>query len=257
MLNHLRGQRLQKSVLKRAQGKCLAEQDKTPVPHIVLLRGKEWIPAAHSVHLGGKKNGFGLGLPFAKEYLRNHSGVTVGLIPCASGGKRIDLLKKGSNIYRASTGKATRALEMGTIKGVLWHQGESDTVTDERADGYEQKLHQLIADLRADLGIKDLPFIVGNLGELYGIGETRDRATPDKVARIKKIKGILRSLPDKVEYTAFVESTGLTYCDAPKCTHFDKASYIILGKRYAEAYEKLISGRRSQAPRAARPAPSP
>jgi len=72
-------------------GDQLTAEDKTPVPHIVLRRGNGWIPAAHPLHLGGKKNGFGLGLPFAREYLRNHPGVTVGLIPCASGGKRIDL----------------------------------------------------------------------------------------------------------------------------------------------------------------------
>ena len=73
-----------------------------------------------------------------------------------------------------------------TIKGVLWHQGEADTLNDERADSYETKLHQLIADLRADLGIADLPFIVGNLGELYGVGENPD-PDPGKVARVKKI----------------------------------------------------------------------
>ena len=128
-------------------GKELTEEDKTPVPRIVLRRGKGGIPAAHPLHLGGKKNGFGLGLPFAKQYLKNHPGVTVGLVPCASGGKRIDLLKKGSNLYRYAMGKSRLALEQGTIKGILWHQGESDTVTDERADSYEEKLHRLIADV--------------------------------------------------------------------------------------------------------------
>lgn len=221
-------------------GDQLTEEDKTPVPHIVVRRGSGWIPAAHPLHLGGKKNGFGLGLPFAREYLRHHPGLTVGLIPCASGGKRIDLLNRGSNIYRSSLGKTRLALGTGTIKGVLWHQGEADTISDERADSYEVKLHQLIADLRVDLGIEDLPFIAGNLGELYGIGETRDRATPDKVRRIEKIKGILKRVPEEVEHTGSVNSTGLAYCDAPKCTHFDKASYIILGQRYAKAYEELV-----------------
>ena len=163
-------------------GKELTKEDKTPVPHIVLRRGKGWIPAAHPLHLGGKKNGFGLGLPFAEEYLKNHPGVTVGLVPCASGGKRIDLLKKGSNLYRAAMGKSRLALETGTIKGILWHQGESDTVTDERADCYEKKLHQLIADMREDLKTPNLPFIVGDLAQLYGIGENRKvPPAPEKI----------------------------------------------------------------------------
>jgi len=218
-------------------GRELTDEDRTPVPGIVIRRGKGWIPAAHPIHLGGKKNGFGLGLPFAKEYKKHHPNVTVGLVPCASGGKRIDLLKKGSNLYRAAMGKSQLDLEMGTIKGILWHQGESDTVTDERADGYEEKLHQLIADVRADFGIRDLPFIAGDLGQLYGIGENPD-PDPDKVARVGKVRAALRGIPEKVENTALVETTGLTYSDAPKCTHFDKESYIILGQRYAEAYER-------------------
>lgn len=226
-------------------GRELTAEDKTPVPGIVIRRGKGWIPAAHPIHLGGKKNGFGLGLPFAKEYKKYHPGVTVGLVPCASGGKRIDLLKKGSNLYRAAMRKSQLALEMGTVKGVLWHQGESDTVTDERADGYEAKLHQLIADLKADLRIEDLPFIVGNLGELHGVGENPN-PDPGKVARVKKIKGVLRSLPEKVPHTSFVDSNGLDYCDRPKCTHFNKEGYLILGRRYAEAYERLVAGRGRQ-----------
>jgi len=222
-------------------GKELTAEDKTPVPGIVIRRGKGWIPAAHPIHLGGKKNGFGLGLPFAKEYRKRHPGVTVGLVPCASGGKRIDLLKKGSNLYRAALGKSQLALEMGTIEAVLWHQGEADTVTDERADNYEVKLHQLIADVRADLGINDLPFIVGDLGQLYGIGENPN-PDPEKVARVGKVRGVLKSIPDKIKNTGFVETTGLTYSDAPTCTHFDRKSYITLGRRYAEAYVR-IAGR--------------
>jgi hypothetical protein len=219
-------------------GRELTEEDKTPVPGIVIRRGKGWIPAAHPIHLGGKKNGFGLGLPFAKEYKKHHPGVVVGLVPCASGGKRIDLLKKGSNLYRAAMGKSKLALEMGTIKGVLWHQGESDTVTDERADSYEPKLHQLVADVRTDLGIRDLPFIVGDLGQLYGIGEN-SHPDPEKLKRVALVRETLKSLPEKVRNTGFVETTGLTYSDQPKCTHFDKASYITLGQRYARAYQQL------------------
>ena len=235
-------------------GKELTKEDKTPVPHILLRRGKGWIPAAHPLHLGGKKNGFGLGLPFAKEYLKNHPGVTVGLVPCASGGKRIDLLKKGSNLYRAAMGKTRLALAQGTIKAILWHQGESDTVTDERADSYEEKLHQLIADVREDLKAPNLPFIVGDLGQLYGIGENNPNPDPGKVSRIKKIRDALRGVLKKVKNTGVVETKGLTYSDAPKCTHFDKESYIILGKRYCEAYENLMKERKQNKGDSLRPA---
>jgi len=179
------------------KGEHLLPEDKEPVPHIVYIptpttKNFSWKPAAHPLHVRRRRpRSFGLGLPFAKEYIKHHTGVTVGLIPVAFGGHRIDLLKKGSKVYNDAMNKAKFAIEKGTIKGVLWHQGESDTVNDERANSYEAKLHKLIADIRKDLQIDDLPFIVGNLGELYGIGEHGDAATPEKVARIKIIKTVL------------------------------------------------------------------
>ena len=55
------------------------------------------------------------------------------------------------------------ALEAGELKGILWHQGESDA-TDKLADGYEKKLHDLIDRLRRELKAADVPFIAGQLG---------------------------------------------------------------------------------------------
>lgn len=222
------------------KGDHLTEEDTTPVPHIVyiptLAKRFNWKPAAHPLHVRhNRPKSFGPGLPFAKEYLKNHPGVTVGLIPVAKGGARIDILKKGSNIYEDAMKKARFAAEKGTIKGVLWHQGESDC-RDERRKSYEGKLHKLIADVRTDLQIEDLSFIVGNLPEFRFIGKQ-----PEAIKGIKEIMAILRRIPEKVKNTGFVETTGLTACDAPKYSHFDRKSYIILGKRYCEAYKKVVN----------------
>ncbi|MHC4083709.1 MAG: sialate O-acetylesterase [Planctomycetota bacterium] len=227
------------------KGDHLTDEDKTPVPHIVyiptLARRFNWKPAAHPLHVRhNRPKSFGSGLPFAKEYLKNHPGVTVGLIPVAKGGARIDILKKGSNIYEDAIKKARFAAEKGTIKGVLWHQGESDCRLERRVS-YENKLHQLIADIRTDLQIKDLPFIVGNLPEFRVIGKQ-----PEAIKGIKEIMAILRRVPEKVKNTGFVETTGLTACDAPKYSHFDRKSYITLGKRYFEAYKKTIQNKDNQ-----------
>jgi hypothetical protein len=62
-------------------------------------------------------------------------------------------LKKGAEVYADAIRKAHFAMSQGTIKGVLWHQGESDTVRQVDADSYERKLHQLVANLRKDLRI--------------------------------------------------------------------------------------------------------
>jgi len=220
-------------------GKLLPE-DRKPVPHVVKLPTKgavKWQPAAHPLHNRLKSDRFGLGLPFAKKYLKDKPGVTVGLIPVGWGGAAIDKLKKGTPTYTDAMKKAQYAMTQGTIKGVLWHQGESDTVSQAKADSYDQKLQQLAADVRKDLKDDKLPFIVGNLAEFYGTGPGHNK--PDRVKRIDKVRGVLRALPDKVKYTGFVESTD---CSSPDrhMVHFDRKSYIILGTRYAKAYAETV-----------------
>ena len=218
---------------------AMLPEDREPTPFVVRLPTKgdlRWEPAAHPLHNRLRSDRFGLGLPFAVEYLKGKPGVVVGLIPVAWGGAGIDRLKRGTPTYADAVKKARFAATQGVIKGVLWHQGESDTVAQARADAYEQKLHRLIADVREDLANDRLPFIVGNLAEFYGTGKAHSK--PDRVKRIDKIRGVLRSLPDKVENTGFVESTG---CSSPDrhMVHFDRRSYLILGSRYAEVYSEM------------------
>ncbi len=211
-------------------------EDKKPVPHVVKIPTKgdvQWEPAAHPLHNSRQTDRFGLGLTFAKEYLKDKPGVTVGLIPVAVGGAAINALHKGSYVYRRSMVKAEYAIKSGTIKGVLWHQGESDSVNVNLANAYDAKLQQLIEDLRADLDNPKLPFIVGNLGEFYGEGRKEEHQKG-----IKIVKATLRQLPEKVKYTGFVESKGGKSCGRGE-VHFDHESYITLGKRYAEAYSKI------------------
>ena len=225
-------------------GVGLAAGDTQPVPHVLKMRfakeGEEpkWIPGAHPLHprRPNKKNRFGPGLSFAKAYLDDNPGVVVGLVPMAWGGRSIEQLGKGSGIYSDAIRHAKAAMQAGALKGVLWHQGESDTVEQTRTDAYEKRLHRLIEDVRKDLGSPQLPFIVGNLAEFYGTG--KDHKAPDRVARIARIKEILRSLPGKVAHTGFVESTGCSPAAQAK-VHFDRKSCVLMGKRYAKVYAAM------------------
>ena len=227
-------------------GVGLAAGDTQPVPHVLKMRyakeGDEpkWAPGAHPLHprRPNKKNRFGPGLSFAETYVADKPGVVVGLIPMAWGGRSIEQLGKGSGIYSDAIRHTKAAMQAGTLKGVLWHQGESDTVEQTRTDAYEKRLHRLVKDVREDLGNPQLPFIVGNLAEFYGTG--KDHKAPDRVARITKIKEILRSLPKKVPHTGFVESTGCSPAARAK-VHFDRKSCLLMGKRYAKVYADLFA----------------
>jgi len=212
----------------------LLPEDKIPVPHLLQVKSGRplsvtggWFPAAHPLHVRpGRPNSFGLGIPFAIEYMKRNPGITVGLLPCAYGGKRMDLLKEDSGLYRAAIGRCKFAQETGTIKGILWHQGESDAFNEQRAATYEEKLHQLVAAFRKELGLPDLPFIAGEITLKY------PKTNPVQVAN--------RTLPEKVKNTGWVTIEGLTFVDGNKKVHFDRESYIKLGHRYCNTLLKVM-----------------
>jgi hypothetical protein len=120
-------------------------------------------------------------------------------------------------------------MQSGVIKGIIWHQGESDSKP-EQAKAYQAKLEELITKFRRELGDNDLPFVVGTLGDFY-------------VARnpnAKTINEILKRIPLTVKNTACADAAGLT----PKSdlVHFDAKSERELGRRYAELMIKLEHG---------------
>jgi hypothetical protein len=215
--------------------------DEKPIAGALMLRGwkpeeYKWEPARHPIHNRLDSDQFGLGGPFAQAYRDAHPGVTVGLIPVAWGGAPISQLNKGTDAYADAIAKAKLAKEKGVLKGVLWHQGESDTVEPGDAEAYAGRLKKLALDIRSDLGEPDLPFIAGNLAEFYGTGREHDAS--DRVARINQVRAALRDLPNRVSHAAFVESAGLGSHDQNK-VHFDRDSLIVFGRRYAAAYATL------------------
>lgn len=50
------------------------------------------------------------------------------------------------------------------IVGFGWHQGWNDRINQNAVDAYEENLVHLIEDLREDIGVKDLPFVIANSG---------------------------------------------------------------------------------------------
>jgi hypothetical protein len=197
--------------------------DEAPIPRALLLDGKDqWEPASNPLNrhstvrkaLGMQKMGPGYG--FALTMLEKQPGVTLGLVVNARGGSSIAEWKKGTKYYNEAIRRALEAQKTGTLKGILWHQGESDMGA---PAGYLDALKQLIQDLRTDLGHKDLPFVCG---EIHKKGKINDQ-----LMRVGK----------EVAHAACVSAVGLTTQDG---IHFDTASSKELGKRYAEAMLGLV-----------------
>jgi len=216
----------------------MTEADKISHARVLMLdQAGAWVPAADPLHFDKPKAvGVGLSLTFAVAVAAAHPEVTIGLIPCAVGGSPIDSWQPGyfynatqSHPWDDALRRAQIALSAGTLKGILWHQGESDS-TREFAEGYAAKLHALIARMRAGLGAPSVPFIVGQMGRFEGSPWDDYKIQVDRAHR---------ELPEKLARVAFVSAEGLK--DKGDKTHFDTASYRELGRRYADAYLRLVS----------------
>jgi hypothetical protein len=201
------------------RGKPLEEQDKTAHPRVLLFnKDDSWVPAVDPLHFDKPPVvGVGLGLTFAKT-VADAQQMTIGLVPAAVGGSEISAWAKDARQYVGAVGRAKAALKNGTLAGILWHQGESDSDA-AKAALYRAKLDQLVQDLRTDLESPDVPFIVGTLSDsAAGAG-------------VPQINAALRTLPDRVPHTGSALAKGLTMSSDK--IHFDAASYREFGRRYA------------------------
>jgi hypothetical protein len=214
----------------------VAEEDREANPRVLMLgRDGKWVPAVDPMHWDKPAAGVGLGRTFGLEMAKAIPGVTIGLIPCAVGGSPIESWMPGAfdeptktHPWDDAMSRALPALEVGTLKGILWHQGESDS-NEARAPLYEARLHDLIARFRKDLDAPLVPFLAGQLGRFAEVPWNAHREQVDQVHR---------SLPDRVEATAFVSSEGLVHKGDK--VHFDAESYRELGRRYAAVYLKFF-----------------
>ena len=157
------------------------------------------------------------GYGFVQTMRKTKKDIAIGLVVNAKGGTRIEQWAKGTQFYQEAVRRAKEAQKTGTLKGILWHQGEGNGGN---PDGYLQKLETLITDLRTDLGIENLPFVAGQVHELPPINNQ------------------IAQLPETIPYTGFASSEGLKVMDR---WHFDTPSMQKLGQRYAEEMLKIES----------------
>lgn len=210
--------------------------DRKPHPRVLMLtKAGQWAPAADPVHFDKPGMvGVGLGKTFGTLIAEKKPGITVGLIPCAHGGSPISAWQPGQ-YYKPTRGhpwddaikRAGIAMKKGSLKGILWHQGESDSRKG-LAEIYEARLHELIARFRAKLDAPEVPFIAGQMGIF--------KERPWSEAK-KQVDQAHRELPGKIKGAAFVDAKGLAHKGDK--VHFDASSYRELGRRYAGAFFKL------------------
>lgn len=121
------------------------------------------------------------------------------------------------------------------IVGMLWMQGESDTNSELKATHYEANLKELISSYRKEFGIKDLPFVFGQINVLprkFKEGPAIVRKAMEHVANADKNVSLIKTVANK------------PWNDFPKHsdnTHYNTEGQKRLGTAFGEALYKLIN----------------
>lgn len=157
----------------------------------------------------------------------------VGLVVNARGGSSIHEWMKNAEkgYYNEAVKRVKEAMKYGKLKAIIWHQGEADC---HRPAEYRNQIIQLMTDLRKDLGMPDLPVVVGQISQWNW---TKKPHIPEGT---KPFNDMIKELPTLLPNSAYVSSERLTPLKNENDPHFDAASQLILGERYAKEVKKLM-----------------
>ena len=129
-----------------------------------------------------------------------------------------------NNPYQRLVDLAKKAQKDGIIKGVLMHQGESNTGDKDWANKVQNVYDRLLGDLQ--LKPEEVPLLAGEVVQANGKGQC--------IAMNKQIQ----ELPKTLHTAQVISSTGCT--NGPDNLHFDAAGYRELGRRYGEKMLALL-----------------
>lgn len=184
---------------------------------------------------------------FGRAMLANlPANVRIGVINVAVGGCKIELFDKDNyesyvattpnwlknmvkeydgNPYGRLVEMAKLAQKDGVIKGILLHQGESNTNDSLWTKKVKVVYDNLLKDLH--LKAKKVPLIAG------------ETVNADQGGICASMNKIIATLPQTIKNAHVVSSSGCT--DAADNLHFNAAGYRELGKRYAEKMLSILN----------------
>ena len=175
------------------------------------------------------------GLGFAKRMSRK-TGRKILLVVNARGGTTMAQWAKGDGgkgYYEEAVRRTRQAMQYGTLKAILWHQGCGDV---RATDTYMEKLSVFVENLRTDLQA-DVPFIAGELGQWRG--------------HVAGFNTMLHTISEYIPDADWVSSKGchpIASGESPdkpnlRDAHFDRKSQLLLGRRYADKVIRMCYGK--------------
>lgn len=197
----------------------------------------DWVGQVDTVSIDTNVAKVSAGMSFGDRLSRLRAGKIIGLVPCAKGGTGLwqwqrDLSR--TTLYGSMLSRAKTAQAYGTLKGIIWYQGEHETAVGKQAlaESYAADFLQFAADFCSDIGIPDLKFIVTELGP---------NPNPSVHPYWATVQAQQVSLDGERDGDiACVTAADLTGKVGDE-VHLDTASQVILGSRYAETMAQLLS----------------
>lgn len=204
-------------------------------PLCYMLRMGRWQPMSEPINpdraIWGIRfhSGISLAASFADGYAK-HFEKPVGLIPCADGGTTISEWMPGELLFDHAMMQCELASRTSEIKGILWHQGESDCLTEESLNAYADRLITVINAMRNELRNPLLPVIIGEISDDISDNWKMEKRNIEFNRHLPEIASLI---PNSV----VVSSKGLKLKDDG--IHFTAESCREFGRRYFEAYLSL------------------
>lgn len=202
---------------------------------LTIDKSMKWIYAKEPLHFyEPSMTGLDCGMSFAKKLLDSiPEGISIAVIPCAVGGSSIEQwinneTFRGVTLLDNFKEKVGFAKDYGILKGIIWHQGESNAKS-ELIPKYSQRLDSLINAFRFLVKNDTLPIILGELGSYS--------KPTEKQMRWDSINTVIQDIAWKDKNIALVETGDLKH--KGDNVHFDSESQRILGERYAKKYLEI------------------
>lgn len=130
----------------------------------------------------------------------------------------------GGNPYGRLVEMGKEAQKVGVIKGILLHQGETNT----GQNNWPSRVKAIYNDLIKDLGLNaaDVPLLVGEV------------VRTDQGGQCGSMNNIIANVPSTIPNSYVISAQGLGH--KGDNLHFSSASYRTLGERYAEQMLKVL-----------------
>jgi hypothetical protein len=205
--------------------------DTIPHPRILTInQNNEIVIAKEPLHFyEPTRTGLDCGLSFARTLLKSvPDNVSILLVPTAVGGSSIqqwlgDSVWRDVHLLMNAKHRASKASEVSVFKGILWHQGESNSNTGLDIEKHAGRLTSLAVLLRDFTGDKNLPFLIGELGSF-----SRDPKPFEALNRQ------LRAYSKTDKNSAVIETNDLPHNGDN--LHFNSEAQRKVGERFAQTF---------------------